>query len=141
MNAVFRTGITVSMPSVVALQNHQNRHSMTSTQTKLHEYINFHLMRILEVNPGPSQRKMAKALGISFGGINYCLNPLVAKGLVKIENFSYNQNKFDYVYLLTPSGITEKTSLTSVFLKRKKEECEALKFDIDLLKQEASDNL
>jgi EPS-associated MarR family transcriptional regulator len=79
---------------------------------------------------------MGKALGISFGGINYCLNALVAKGLVKIENFSQNQNKFGYVYLLTPSGIAEKAAMTSVFLKRKMEEYEALKVEIAALKSE-----
>ena len=132
----FRTGIAVAIPSVVALQNHQNRHSMTSRRAKLHEDTNFRLMRILEVNPDLSQREMGKALGISFGGINYCLNALVAKGLVKIENFSHNQNKFGYVYLLTPSGIAEKAALTSVFLKRKMEEYEALKVEIAMLKSE-----
>jgi EPS-associated MarR family transcriptional regulator len=109
---------------------------MTSRRAKLHEDTNFRLMKILEVNPYLSQREMGKALGISFGGINYCLNALVAKGLVKIENFSHNQNKFGYVYLLTPSGIAEKAALTSVFLKRKMEEYEALKVEIALLKSE-----
>ena len=79
---------------------------------------------------------MGKALGISFGGINYCLNSLIAKGLVKIENFSQNQNKFGYVYLLTPSGIAEKAALTGTFLKRKMEEYEALKVEIVTLKSE-----
>ena len=109
---------------------------MTSRRAKLHEDTNFRLMKILEDNPNLSQREMGKALGISFGGINYCLNALIAKGLVKIENFSHNQNKFGYVYLLTPSGIAEKAALTSVFLKRKMEEYEALKVEIAMLKSE-----
>ena len=109
---------------------------MTSRRAKLHEDTNFRLMRILEVNPELSQREMGKALGISFGGINYCLNALVAKGLVKIENFSQNQNKFGYVYLLTPSGIAEKAAMTSSFLKRKMDEYEALKVEIAMLKSE-----
>ncbi len=61
---------------------------------------------------------------------------LVAKGLVKIENFSQNQNKFGYVYLLTPSGIAAKAALTSVFLRRKMEEYAALKVEIAMLKSE-----
>ena len=134
---LFRTGIAVAIPSVVSIQSHQDSHSMTSRRAKLHEDTNFRLMRILEVNPDLSQREMGKALGISFGGINYCLNALVAKGLVKIENFSQNQNKFGYVYLLTPSGIAEKAALTSVFLKRKMEEYEALKVEIAMLKSES----
>ena len=109
---------------------------MNSRRAKLHEDTNFRLMKILEANPNLSQREMGKALGISFGGINYCLNALVAKGLVKIENFSQNQNKFGYVYLLTPSGIAEKAAMTSSFLKRKIEEYEALKVEIWILKSE-----
>ena len=109
---------------------------MTSRRAKLHEDTNYRLMRILEVSPDLSQREMGQALGISFGGINYCLNALVAKGLVKIENFSQNQSKFGYVYLLTPSGIAEKAALTSVFLKRKIDEYEALKAEIAMLKSE-----
>ena len=109
---------------------------MTSRRAKLHEDTNFRLMRILEANPDLSQREMGKALGISFGGIHYCLNALVAKGLVKIENFSQNQNKFGYVYLLTPSGIAEKAALTSSFLTRKMDEYEALKLEIATLRSE-----
>ena len=109
---------------------------MTSRRAKLHEDTNFRLMRILEVNPELSQREMGKALGISFGGINYCLNALISKGLVKIENFSHNQNKFGYVYLLSPSGIAEKAALTSVFLKRKMDEYEALKIELATLKSD-----
>jgi len=64
---------------------------MTSRRAKLHEDTNFRLMRILEADSDLSQREMGNALGISFGGINYCLNAFVAKGLVQIENFSHNQ--------------------------------------------------
>ena len=107
---------------------------MTSRRAKLQEDTNFRLMQLLHDNPHMSQREMAKALGISFGGINYCLNALIEKGLVKIHNFSQNQNKFGYAYLLTPSGISEKATLTGGFLKRKLEEYEALKSEINALK-------
>ena len=107
---------------------------MTSRRAKLQEDTNFRLMQLLHDNPHISQREMAKALGISFGGINYCLNALIEKGLVKIHNFSQNQNKFGYAYLLTPSGISEKAKLTGSFLKRKLKEYEALKAEIKALK-------
>ncbi len=81
-----------------------------------------------------SQREMAKALGISFGGINYCLNALIEKGLVKIHNFNQNQNKFGYAYLLTPNGISEKALLTGSFLKRKLQEYDVLKAEIKALR-------
>jgi EPS-associated MarR family transcriptional regulator len=109
---------------------------MTSRRAKLQEDTIFRLMQLLHDNPQMSQREMAKALGVSFGGINYCLKALIEKGLVKIHNFSQNQNKFGYVYLLTPSGISEKAGLTSSFLKRKLQEYDALKAEIKALKLE-----
>ena len=111
---------------------------MASRRSKLQEDTNFRLMQLLHDNPQLSQREMAKALGISFGGINYCLNALIEKGLVKIHNFSQNQNKFGYTYFLTPSGISEKALLTGRFLKRKLEEYEALKAEIKHLQLEIS---
>jgi EPS-associated MarR family transcriptional regulator len=109
---------------------------MISRRAKLQEDTNFRLMQLLLHNPHLSQREMAKALGISFGGINYCLNALVDKGLVKIHNFNQNQNKFGYAYLLTPSGMSEKTALTARFLKRKMNEYELLQAEIKSLKME-----
>ena len=73
---------------------------------------------------------------MSVGGLNYCLNALIDKGLVKMQNFSKSKNKFKYVYLLTPMGIAEKVALTNRFLKRKMEEYEALKLEIEALKHE-----
>ena len=83
-----------------------------------------------------SQREMAKVLGLSFGGVNYCLSALVEKGLVKIHNFSQSQNKFGYAYILTPTGISQKALLTGSFLKRKLQEYESLKGEIKALKLE-----
>jgi EPS-associated MarR family transcriptional regulator len=77
---------------------------------------------------------------MSVGGLNYCLNALIDKGFVKMGNFQKSKNKFKYVYLLTPQGIAEKVALTSRFLKRKLEEYEALKVEIDALKLEAGND-
>ena len=107
---------------------------MTSRRAQLQEDTYFRLMQLLHENPHLSQREMAIALGLSFGGINYCLKALTQKGLIKIHNFSQNQNKFGYVYLLTPSGISEKAVLTGSFLKRKLQEYEALEAEIKALK-------
>jgi len=107
-----------------------------SRRAKLQEDTNYRLMQLLHDNPHLSQREMASALGLSFGCVNYCLNALIKKGLVKINNFSQNQNKFGYAYLLTPCGISEKAKLTGSFLKRKLQEYEALKAEIKSLKLE-----
>ena len=100
--------------------------------------LQFRVLRLLETNPNLSQRELSKSLGVSLGGLNYCLNALIAKGAVKIENFKNNQNKWVYSYLLTPQGIAEKTALTGSFLKRKMQEYEQLKQEIDSLTREVS---
>jgi EPS-associated MarR family transcriptional regulator len=83
-----------------------------------------------------SQRELSKSLGVSLGGINYCLNALVAKGSIKIQNFRNNRNKSVYAYLLTPKGLAEKTALTGSFLKRKIQEYQLLKKEIEELSRE-----
>jgi EPS-associated MarR family transcriptional regulator len=77
---------------------------------------------------------------VGLGTINFCFQALVEKGLVKMGNFQKSKNKFKYVYLLTPQGIAEKVALTSRFLKRKMEEYEALKVEIEALKSEVGDD-
>jgi len=83
-----------------------------------------------------SQRDIAVAVGISVGGVHYCLNALIEKGLVKLGNFSAAEDKRRYAYILTPKGLSEKAALTSRFLKRKMEEYEALKAEIASLQDE-----
>ena len=105
-----------------------------STQTQ--EDTAFRVMRLLQVNPDLTQRELAQELGVSVGGLNYCLKALIDKGWVKMQNFSQSKNKFGYVYILTPTGMAEKAELTSRFLKRKMSEYEALKAEIDALQNE-----
>ena len=54
-----------------------------------------------------------------------------------MQNFSHSKNKFGYVYLLTPKGISEKVTLTRKFLERKQAEYEALKAEIEYLKAQS----
>ena len=113
---------------------------MTSRQAKIQEDTNYRVMRLLEENPDLTQRELAEKLGVSVGGLNYCLKALMEKGLVKMNNFANSKNKFGYVYVLTPRGIKEKSKLTSAFLKRKLEEYEALKAEIEALRLETTPN-
>jgi EPS-associated MarR family transcriptional regulator len=89
---------------------------MTSRQAKIQEDTHFRIMRILQENPDLTQRELAEKLGISVGGLNYCLKVLIEKGLVKMKNFTTSKNKFGYVYVLTPAGIAEKAAMTHRFL-------------------------
>lgn len=109
---------------------------MTSRQANTQDETHFRVMRILQDNPDLTQRELAQKLGISVGGLNYCLNALIEKGFVKVSNFQQSKNKFKYVYLLTPQGIAEKVAMTSRFLKRKMDEYDALKGEIEALKAE-----
>lgn len=96
------------------------------------------VLRLLQDNPDITQRQMAQQLGISLGGLNYCLKALVEKGWVKMDNFSRSPNKLKYAYLLTPRGVRAKTRLTMHFLKRKMTEHEALRAEIEHLRTEIS---
>ncbi len=98
--------------------------------------LQFRVLRLLESNPHLSQRELSKSLGVSLGGVNYCLNALVTKGSIKIRNFRNNHNKWVYAYMLTPQGLAEKTALTGAFLKRKLNEYEELMAEIEALKSE-----
>ena len=91
----------------------------------------FNVLRKIQNKPESTQRELAEDLGFSLGKINYCLNALKSKGLVKISNFKKNPNKVGYIYMLTPKGIAEKTKLTINFMKRKMKEYEELKKEID----------
>ena len=90
----------------------------------------FEVLRKIKINPETTQRELADELGFSLGKLNYCLKALRAKGLIKIENFRKNPNKINYIYVLTPKGIAEKTKLTINFMKRKMKEYEELKKEI-----------
>ena len=48
-----------------------------------------------------------------------------------MKNFEQNPNKINYIYVLTPRGIREKTKLTINFMKRKMKEYEELKNEMD----------
>ncbi len=91
---------------------------------------NLHLLRRIDEKPHSSQREFANELGLSLGKVNYCLNELRKKGLIKIKNFKKNPNKANYIYILTPKGITEKTKLTINFMKKKLAEYDQLKSEL-----------
>lgn len=111
------------------------------TKTKyLREDTHFRVLTLIEKNPELSQRELAKELGVSLGGVNYALRGLAEKGLVKAQNFSRSDKKLAYTYILTPKGLAEKSLLTARFLKRKMDEYEALKSEIEMLQYSLNKN-
>jgi len=99
----------------------------------------FRLLRLLEARSDLSQRDLARELGASLGKVNYCLNALIDKGLVKVRNFRNSRNKLGYAYLLTPRGIDSKATIAVHFLQRKMAEYETLKVEIEQLQREVAE--
>ncbi len=132
------TAVAYIKPNAYNLRHTSITTPMTSRQAKQQEDTYFRVMRILHDSPDITQRELAEKLGVSLSGLNYCLKALIDKGWVKIQNFSNNKNKLGYAYLLTPAGIVQKASLTGRFLQRKMQEYEALKQEIQQMKQEVN---
>ena len=100
----------------------------------------FDVLRRIQKKPNSSQRELAEGLGFSLGKLNYCLKALQNKGLVKIENFKKNPKKLNYIYALTPKGISEKTKLTLNFMKRKMREYDELKNELKKVNKNVDDH-
>ena len=90
----------------------------------------FDILRKISKKPEVSQRQLASELGFSLGKLNYCLKELQNKGLIKIQNFKKNKKKINYLYILTPQGISSKTKLTINFMQKKIKEYDELKSEI-----------
>ena len=80
------------------------------------------LLKELSENNSQSQRELSRKLGLSLGSVNYVLSHLAEAGLI--------------MYVLTPAGIKSKIQLSHAFLKRKLDEYEMLKMEIEELKRE-----
>ena len=96
---------------------------------KNNDFLN--ILRSIANHPDSSQRNLAKNIGLSLGKLNYCLKALKEKGLVKAKNFKNNKNKKNYLYILTPKGISAKTKLTINFMNLKMKEYDELKKEIE----------
>tara|TARA_A100001015_G_scaffold319876_1_gene444255 strand:- start:1634 stop:1939 length:306 start_codon:yes stop_codon:yes gene_type:complete len=91
----------------------------------------FNILRKVHKNPNVSQRELSRELNLSLGKLNYCLKELKKKGLLKIKNFKKNPNKINYLYILTPRGISTKTKITVDFMKKKMKEFDELKAELE----------
>ncbi len=99
----------------------------------------YQILKSLEQDSLSTQRQLSNNLGVSLGKVNYCIKSLIEKGFIKVNNFRNNKNKIQYSYLLTPKGIEEKSKLTLDFIRIKTQEYDALRQEIESLKQEAKD--
>lgn len=98
----------------------------------------FQVIRKIDKEPHASQRDLARMLGFSLGKLNYCINSLKQKGLIKIQNFKKNPKKINYIYVLTPRGIATKTELTINFMNKKMQEYDELHSELEMAKKKKS---
>ena len=98
--------------------------------------LEYRALKILEQQPDLTQRQLAEQLGVSLGKTHYLVKSLIDVGWVKIDNFQRSDNKWGYIYLLTPAGIVEKAAITARFLVRKQLEYSDLQVEIQQLKAE-----
>jgi EPS-associated MarR family transcriptional regulator len=101
--------------------------------------VRYRLLKYLAEHPEATQRDVARNLGISLGKANYCVKALVAKGWLKVRNFTNSENKTAYTYVLTSNGIEEKVNVTREFLRRKVAEYDLLVEEIDRLTAEVAE--
>ena len=87
----------------------------------------FEVLRKIQNKPNSTQRELANELGFSLGKLNYSIQALKRKGLIKINNFSNKKNKLEYIYLLTPKGIYHKSKMAYFFMKQIMKEYEDIK--------------
>ena len=97
---------------------------MNKSQTITEDHLD--LMHYIQEDGEVSQRQIAKKTGFSIGKVNYCLKALLDLGFVKMQNFSKSSKKMNYVYILTPKGIKEKSVVTKKFIIKKKQEYDKL---------------
>ena len=98
--------------------------------------LEYKVLKFIEKNPNITQRQLAKELDVSLGKTHYLISSLIKVGWVKLDNFKRSDNKMGYMYLLTPTGINEKTKITKTFLARKENEYQQLRREIEQLKSE-----
>ncbi len=97
---------------------------MTKLQSITEDHID--LMQYIQEDGAASQRKISKNTGFSLGKVNYCIKGLIEIGFIKIKNFNRSSQKINYVYILTPKGIQQKTEITKKFIIKKKREYDKL---------------
>ena len=103
--------------------------------------LKYKILKLLEEKPDQTQRELSEALGVSLGKTHYLIKSLINVGTIKLDNFKKSNNKWGYIYILTPKGIIEKSKITAQFLLRKQNEYDNLRKEIeDLIKEVKNQN-
>ena len=95
---------------------------------KIHDQ--FEVLRKIFKGKNSNQRSLSNQLGFSLGKLNYCLQRLKQHGLIRIRRFRDSKKKLNYMYVLTPRGMRERTKLTVNYMKKKIQEYDELKKEL-----------
>ena len=79
----------------------------------------FEVLRKIYKSSNTTQRNLSNQLGFSLGKLNYCVKKLKQHGLIKIKRFQDSKNKLNYMYVLTPRGMKQRTKITIDYMKKK----------------------
>ncbi len=91
----------------------------------------FEILRKIDKSNKSTQRSLSSQLGFSLGKLNYCLKKLKEHGLIRVKRFNDSENKLNYMYVLTPRGMRERTKLTINYMKQKMKEYDELKKELN----------
>lgn len=85
-----------------------------------------YLLKLIGKDCNNSQRELAKKSSLSLGKVNHRIKALIEIVYLKIKNFQNPDSKLNYIYLLTPIGVINKTLIAKWFLLQKQQECDKL---------------
>ena len=102
--------------------------------------IEYKLLKEIEQNPVSTQRTLAEKFDVSLGKINYVLTGLIKKGLIKAQKLKSDPQNIRWSYLLTPKGISEKITITRMFLEKRLKEFDTIQLEIAELQKEVEKN-
>ncbi len=96
----------------------------------------YRILKCVEENPDTTQRELARQLSVSLGKANYCLKSSMDVGWIRMQNFRNSENRLVYAYILTPQGAAGKDKILLQSLKRKMNEYQVIKAQIEELESE-----
>ena len=80
----------------------------------------FEILKKISKDSNISQRKLSTILGFSLGKLNYLIKELEEKGLIKIKNLKKNNEKSQYLYFLTATGVSSQAEFAFQFVSENK---------------------
>ena len=112
-------------------------HIMNVSNNKLE--IILAILRIISKKEKISQRFLSKEIECSLGKLNLIIKELTNKKLIKIKIVKDEKNKLNYLYFITEKGKKFKQEQIFLLMKKKLDEYQELKTEIDSSKSKDID--